>query len=73
MCVWSLSDPSFHGGSGGGRTMCVLSLVLFWITDLLPHFHSVVHSVRVWPNFRYCFLFFPESLVAQTKVCEGPG
>ena len=33
----------------------------------------MVHSVSVWPNLRYGFLCFPESLVAVMKVCEGPG
>ena len=36
MCVWSLSGPLFHGGSGGGRTLCVLSFVLLDNRPLTP-------------------------------------
>ena len=42
MCVWSLSGPLFNGGSGGGRTLCVLSFVLLDNRPLTPPIYELV-------------------------------
>ena len=46
MCVWSLSGPLFHGGPGGGRTLCVLSFVLLDNRPLTPAMNGLVFSER---------------------------